>query len=309
MFVWPGRQGCRGSHRASRCSSRGGSEVKTSDRISSAFAAGREASQPLVVPFITAGYPTATSTVPIVTALAASGADMIEIGMPFSDPLADGPTIQHASEVALRNGMTVGKTLEAVREIRASGTDAALILMGYCNPVFAYGVDAFIKDATQVGVDGLIIADMPPDEAGEFLVSCRAVGLSLTFLVAPNAPDDRIRKVDGASTHFSYCVSVTGVTGARSAIESRTIEFLQRMRKLSTKPFVVGFGIKKPEHVMTLGPHADGVVVGSAIIDAIESVGGAGAVVVDAVNAVSTLVAPLCAAARQATMTAQRREA
>jgi|TARA_B100000959_G_scaffold265157_1_gene306377 tryptophan synthase alpha subunit len=283
--------------------------VKTSDRISSAFAAGREASQPLVVPFITAGYPTATSTVPIVTALAASGADMIEIGMPFSDPLADGPTIQHASEVALRNGMTVGKTLEAVREIRASGTDAALILMGYCNPVFAYGVDAFIKDATQVGVDGLIIADMPPDEAGEFLVSCRAVGLSLTFLVAPNAPDDRIRKVDGASTHFSYCVSVTGVTGARSAIESRTIEFLQRMRKLSTKPFVVGFGIKKPEHVMTLGPHADGVVVGSAIIDAIESVGGAGAVVVDAVNAVSTLVAPLCAAARQATMTAQRREA
>ncbi|HJO30019.1 MAG TPA: tryptophan synthase subunit alpha [Acidobacteriota bacterium] len=283
--------------------------MKTSDRISSAFAAGREASQPLVVPFITAGYPTATSTVPIVTALAASGADMIEIGMPFSDPLADGPTIQHASEVALRNGMTVGKTLEAVREIRASGTDAALILMGYCNPVFAYGVDAFIKDATQVGVDGLIIADMPPDEAGEFLVSCRAVGLSLTFLVAPNAPDDRIRKVDGASTHFSYCVSVTGVTGARSAIESRTIEFLQRMRKLSTKPFVVGFGIKKPEHVMTLGPHADGVVVGSAIIDAIESVGGAGAVVVDAVNAVSTLVAPLCAAARQATMTAQRREA
>ena len=243
------------------------------------------------------------------TALAASGADMIEIGMPFSDPLADGPTIQHASEVALRNGMTVGKTLEAVREIRASGTDAALILMGYCNPVFAYGVDAFIKDATQVGVDGLIIADMPPDEAGEFLVSCRAVGLSLTFLVAPNAPDDRIRKVDGASTHFSYCVSVTGVTGARSAIESRTIEFLQRMRKLSTKPFVVGFGIKKPEHVMTLGPHADGVVVGSAIIDAIESVGGAGAVVVDAVNAVSALVAPLCAAARQLAMTAQRREA
>ena len=283
--------------------------MKTSDRISSAFAAGREATQPLVVPFITAGYPTATSTVPIVTALAASGADMIEIGMPFSDPLADGPTIQHASEVALRNGMTVGKTLEAVREIRASGTDAALILMGYCNPVFAYGVDAFIKDATQVGVDGLIIADMPPDEAGEFLVSCRAVGLSLTFLVAPNAPDDRIRKVDGASTHFSYCVSVTGVTGARSAIESRTIEFLQRMRKLSTKPFVVGFGIKKPEHVMTLGPHADGVVVGSAIIDAIESVGGAGAVVVDAVNAVSTLVAPLCAAARQLAMTAQRREA
>jgi len=282
--------------------------VKTSDRISSAFAAGREASRPLVVPFITAGYPTTTATVPIVTALAAAGSDMIEIGMPFSDPLADGPTIQHASEVALRNGMTVCKTLEAVREIRASGTDSALILMGYCNPVYAYGIDAFIKDAVQVGVDGLIIADMPPDEAGEFLVRCSVTGLSLTFLVAPNAPDDRVRKVDGASTHFSYCVTVTGVTGARSAIESRTVEFLQRMRKLSTKPFVVGFGIKKPEHVITLGPHADGVVIGSAIIDAIESVGGADAVDADAASAVSTLVAPLCAAARQLAMTAQTDE-
>ncbi len=273
--------------------------MNMSDRISAAFVAGSEAARPLVVPFITAGYPTITATTRIVTALVAAGSDMVEIGMPFSDPLADGPTIQHSSEVALRNGMTVRKTLEVVREIRASGMDAALILMGYCNPVYAYGIDAFLKDAVQAGVDGLIIADMPPDEADRFLTGCKAGGVSLTFLVAPNAPDDRVRKVDAASTHFSYCVTVTGVTGTRSAIEGRTVEFLQRMRELATKPFVVGFGIKKPEHVTALGPYADGVVVGSAIIDTIESVGGADATAADTVSAVSALVAPLCAAARR----------
>jgi len=273
--------------------------VSPVDRVANAFAAGREAGRPLVVPFITAGYPTATATVPIVTALAAAGADMIEIGMPFSDPLADGPTIQHSSEIALRNGMTVRKTLESVRQIRASGTDAPLILMGYCNPLYAYGVDAFLEAAAQAGVDGLIIADMPPDEADEFLAGCKDVGVSLTFLVAPNAPDDRVRKVDAASTHFSYCVTVTGVTGARSDVEGRTVDFLQRMRRLATKPFVVGFGIKKPEHVAALGPHADGVVVGSAIIDAIEAVGGADAADDETASAAAALFAPLCAAARR----------
>jgi tryptophan synthase alpha chain len=273
--------------------------VSPVDRVANAFAAGREAGRPLVVPFITAGYPTATATVPIVTALAAAGADMIEIGMPFSDPLADGPTIQHSSEIALRNGMTVRKTLESVRQIRASGTDAPLILMGYCNPLYAYVVDAFLEAAAQAGVDGLIIADMPPDEADEFLAGCKDVGVSLTFLVAPNAPDDRVRKVDAASTHFSYCVTVTGVTGARSDVEGRTVDFLQRMRRLATKPFVVGFGIKKPEHVAALGPHADGVVVGSAIIDAIEAVGGADAADDETASAAAALFAPLCAAARR----------
>ena len=273
--------------------------MSPADRIANVFAAGREAGRPLLVPFITAGYPTATATVPIVTALVAAGADMIEIGMPFSDPLADGPTIQRSSEIALRNGMTVRKTLESVRQIRAAGTDAPLILMGYCNPLYAYGIDAFLKAAAQAGVDGLIIADMPPDEANEFLAGCKTAGVSLTFLVAPNAPDDRVRKVDAASTHFSYCVTVTGVTGARSDVEGRTVDFLQRMRRLATKPFVVGFGIKKPEHVAALGPHADGVVVGSAIIDAIEAVGGVHAADDETASAAAALVAPLCAAARR----------
>jgi len=273
--------------------------VSASDRITAAFAAGREAGRPLVVPFITAGYPTVSATVPIVTALAGAGADMIEIGMPFSDPLADGPTIQRSSEIALRNGTTVRKTLASVGEIRASGTATPLILMGYCNPLYAYGMDSFLNDAVQAGVNGLIIADMPPDEANEFLAGCRSAGMSATFLVAPNAPDDRIRKVDAASTHFSYCVTVTGVTGARSDVARRTVEFLQRVRRLATKPFVVGFGIKKPGHVTALGPYADGVVMGSAIIDAIESAGGVDASDDDAASAAAAFVAPLCEAARR----------
>ncbi len=264
------------------------------DRISRAFNAGRGQGRPLVVPFITAGFPRATSTVPLVRGLCEAGADMVEIGMPFSDPLADGPTIQGSSEIALRNGMSVAKALAAVRELREGGLDTPLILMGYCNPLYAYGLERFLDDASGSGVDGLIIADMPPEEAGELLAGCERLGVSATFLVAPNAPDERIRTVDAASTHFSYCVTVTGVTGARGDVESRTIEFLQRMRTLARKPFVVGFGIKRPQHVAALGPWADGVVVGSALIDAIESSGGGGASDEDAVGAAAALIRPLC---------------
>ena len=266
---------------------------RNSDRIAGAFAAGREAGRPLVVPFITAGFPRARSTVPLVRAMSDAGADMIEIGMPFSDPLADGPTIQRSSEVALRNGMTVAKTLAAVRELRDGGLETPLILMGYCNPLYAYGLDRFLGDAAGAGVDGLIVADMPPEEADELLIGCRRVGVSATFLVAPNAPDERVRTVDEASTHFSYCVTVTGVTGARSDVAGRAVQFLQRMKKLATKPFVVGFGIKRPEHVAELGPLADGVVVGSALIDAIEAAGG-DATDEQVGDAVSALLAPLC---------------
>jgi len=269
------------------------------DRVEAAFAAGRRAGRPLVVPFITAGFPHVTSTAPLVRALAGAGADMVEIGMPFSDPLADGPTIQRSSEVALRGGMTVRRTLEDVGELRAAGLETPLILMGYCNPLYAYGMEVFLDHAATAGVDGLIIADMPPEEAEEFLAGCRETGISATFLVAPNAPDHRIRKVDAASTHFSYCVTVTGVTGARADVQERTVSFLERMRSLATKPFVVGFGIKQPEHVEALGPHADGVVVGSALIDAIESAGGEALSDQEAANAAAAIVAPLCEAARR----------
>jgi len=268
------------------------------DRITAAFAAGRKAGRPLVVPFITAGFPRAAATMPVVKALAAVGADMIEIGMPFSDPLADGPTIQRSSEVALRGGMTVRRTVDTVSALRDSGLETPLILMGYCNPLYAYGMDEFLGDAAAAGVDGLIVPDIPPDEAAEFLAGCANVGMSATFLVAPNAPDDRVRKVDAASTHFSYCVTVTGVTGARADVQERTVSFLQRVRALADKPFVAGFGIKRPEHVEALGPHADGVVVGSALIDAIEAAAGADADNAVAACAAAAVVAPLCEAAR-----------
>ncbi len=264
------------------------------DRINDAFAAGARAGRPLVIPFITAGYPNATSTVTLVRALGESGADMIEIGMPFSDPLADGPTIQRASETALRNGMTVAGVLDAVRELRGGGLEKPLILMGYCNPLYAYGLERFVRDAAVAGVDGLIIADVPPEEADELLHRCADEGVSVTFLVAPNAPDERIRKVDASSTHFSYCVTVTGVTGARSEVENRTLGFLERMRTLAAKPFVVGFGIKRPEHVAALGPHANGVVVGSALIDAIEAAATDGVSDECAAEAVASVTTPLC---------------
>ena len=240
-------------------------------RIARAFA--DCGARPLIIPFVTAGYPELDSTVSLVRAMSASGADMVEIGIPFSDPLADGPTIQRSSERALSNGMTVARVLAVVEELRADPATAELplVLMGYCNPILRFGLDQFLRAAEQAGVDGLIVPDLPPEEATEYRDGCTQRGLAAVFLMAPNATDERIGIVDKASTHFSYCVSVTGVTGARGDVHARTIEFLGRVRQQAHKPFVVGFGVKRPEHVKRLGPLADGVVVGSALIDAIDA--------------------------------------
>lgn len=241
-------------------------------RIERAFAVGARERRPLVIPFVTAGFPRRDSTVSVVRALVDAGADMIEIGMPFSDPLADGPTIQRASETALANGMSLRAVLDVVRALRAGDrpVEQPLLLMGYCNPIFRYGLEAFTRAATEAGVDGLIVPDLPPEEADDYRAACREAGLAAVFLVAPNAPDDRVRQVDRCSSHFSYCVTVTGVTGARGSVEDRSVEFLERVRRLTERPFVVGFGVREPEHVRTLGRHAAGVVVGSALIDAME---------------------------------------
>lgn len=261
-------------------------------RIERAFA--DRAGRPLIIPFVTAGYPELDSTVKLVRAMSVAGADVVEIGIPFSDPLADGPTIQRSSERALSNGMTVARVLSAVAELRADPTtaDVPLVLMGYCNPIFRFGLERFLRQAAETGVDGLIVPDLPPEEAAEYREGCTQHGLAAVFLMAPNATDERIRVVDEASTHFSYCVSVTGVTGARGDVHARTIEFLGRVRRQARKPFVVGFGIKRAEHVERLGPLADGVVVGSALIDAIDASS-------DAALAVSSTVGELRAAADQ----------
>jgi tryptophan synthase alpha chain len=246
-------------------------------RIQASFLAA--ANRPLIIPFLTAGYPALESTAPAVLAMIRAGADMIEIGIPFSDPLADGPTIQRSSERAIANGMTLGGVLKAVRSVRADadGGEVPILLMGYCNPILHFGTDRFIAAAADAGVDGLIIPDLPPEEADPMRAPCAEAGLSMVFLMAPNTPDDRLCRIDQLSTDFSYCVSITGVTGARGAVQDRTVEFLGRVASLARKPFVVGFGVKGPEHVRALGPHAAGVVIGSALIDAIDTAIAAGA--------------------------------
>ncbi len=257
--------------------------------------------RPLIIPFVTAGYPHLDSTVPLVQAAGIAGADVVEIGIPFSDPLADGPTIQRSSERALANGISVAKVLSAVAELRAdpATADLPLVLMGYYNPILRFGLDTFLAAAADVGVDGLIVPDLPPEEATDYRDGCVRHGLAAVFLMAPNATDERIAIVDEASTHFSYCVTVTGVTGARGDVHGRTLEFLERVRRQTRKPFVVGFGVKRPEHVERLGSLADGVVVGSALIDAIDASD-------EPTSAVGSMIRDLRAAADRLAQTASR---
>jgi tryptophan synthase alpha chain len=237
------------------------------NRIASTFKRLTEQRAHALIPYITPDYPVAGSTVPQIRALAEAGAAMIEVGIPFSDPLADGPTIQHSSHVAIGNGATIPKIFAAVREARM-GTEVPIILMGYINPLLHYGMEKFFADARACGVDGTIIPDLLPDDSAEYLALAKTYGISATFLIAPTSTDDRIRMIDSLSTDFSYCVSVTGVTGARTSLgEQDGLEaFLTRVRSLTQKPFVVGFGISTKAQVEHICRFADGAVVGSALI-------------------------------------------
>ncbi len=238
------------------------------NRISLTFQHYKSQNKTVIVPYITPEFPIKGTTVPLILALEQSGAAMIEIGIPFSDPLADGPTIQHSSEVAIKNGATVKRVLELVKEARTQ-TNIPLILMGYINPILNYGFENFFADAKSAGADGLIIPDMPPEESEEFRSRCRNNGLSNIFLIAPTSSEERIRYIDELSTDFTYCVSVTGVTGARSSFSENFEGFLTRVKKNTKKPFVVGFGIKSKEQIKQISAFADGVVVGSALIQSI----------------------------------------
>lgn len=206
----------------------------------------------------------------ILGALSAAGADLIEVGIPFSDPLADGKTIQHSSEVALKNGVTLPKILSLIKEFRKS-SEVPILLMGYFNPILQFGITEFTREAAKAGVDGLIIPDLPPEESGDFVRASKETGLSNVFLIAPTSDDARIRLIDSVSTDVSYCVSVTGVTGARSSWGTNGSHdaFFQRVKRETKKPFVVGFGIATSEHVRSVWRYADGAVVGSALIDRI----------------------------------------
>ncbi len=224
--------------------------------------------------FITAGYPNPGSTVELIMELEASGADIIELGMPFSDPLADGPTIQYASKIALDQGVHMDTIFEMVRQIRIR-SNIPIVLMGYINPVLKYGLDAFFLKATETGVDGIILPDVPPGEFPEVESLCLQHGIAPIFLVAPNTSDERMRTIDKSSRGFVYCVSVTGVTGARDGSEiSRSItSFIDRVRENVTEnPVLIGFGIRSHKDAMAISAGVEGFIVGSALIDYIRSV-------------------------------------
>jgi tryptophan synthase alpha chain len=222
------------------------------------------------VAFVTAGDPGLERTIDVALELEAGGADVLELGVPFSDPLADGPVIQRASERALRRGVTLGHVLASVQAMRARGLRLPIVLFSYYNPLLAYGLERLCQDARAAGVDGALVTDLPPEEAHEWLVPARAADLDTVFLAAPTSPDERLRRVCAASRGFVYAVSRTGVTGERQALSDDARPLLARLRALTDLPVALGFGISTPEQVRAAAELAEGVVVGSALVRFLE---------------------------------------
>ncbi len=235
-------------------------------RISSAFCDGRKA----LISFVTVGYPTIEATLGAVPILVQAGSNIIELGIPFSDPLADGATIQKASHEALHNGVTLRTCLDTAARLR-SETNTPLVLMGYYNPIFSYGTSRFMRSCAEAGVDGVIVPDLPPEEGRELEESARTCGVDLVYLLAPTSTEDRIRLVAAHSTGFVYLVSVSGVTGARTQLPPDLEQFVQRVRHFTGQPLCVGFGISRPEQASEISRYADGVVVGSKLVQIMET--------------------------------------
>ncbi|HEX8228316.1 MAG TPA: tryptophan synthase subunit alpha [Chloroflexia bacterium] len=239
-------------------------------RLATTFRRLKKANEAALVAYVTVGYPSLDLTRRLVPIIARQGADLIELGVPFSDPMADGATVQRASHAALEQGVSLSDCLSVAAEARRTN-EVPLLFMSYYNPIFKYGLDEFVRDCATFGVDGLIIPDLPPEEAGELKSACHVAGIDLIFLVAPTSTDERLQKVAELASGFVYCVSLTGVTGARSEVGEGLEAMLERVRRHTDLPLVVGFGISKPEHVARVSQAADGAVVGSALINVIES--------------------------------------
>jgi len=239
-------------------------------RIEATFARLRSQRRTGLVAFLTAGYPSVEETLLLVPALIEGGADIIEIGVPFSDPLAEGPTIQRSSHHALEQGVTPAVCLDVVAGLRAHGVEAPLVLMGYYNPLLAYGLEEFCRDAAAAGADGIIAVDLPPEESHPLRDACRRHGLDLVYLLAPTSTDERIELVAALASGFVYCVSVAGVTGAREELPAGLSAFVARVRARTPLPVAVGFGISRPKHFRAVARIADAAVIGSAIIDEID---------------------------------------
>jgi tryptophan synthase alpha chain len=234
------------------------------NRLTSALTQLRKNNEKALVIFLTAGFPKIDSTVPLVLELAQSGADIIELGMPFSDPLADGPVIQASSQLAIKNGITLDRILDQVKEIRKH-TNIPLVLMGYLNPILHYGEEKFFADATKAGVDGLILPEVPLEESNRFLSFNRKYNLADILFIGPATSHERIQSIDTISSGFLYCVSTTGVTGRTNI--GNIDSYVKRVKRYAKKnPVLVGFGIKTPDDARRIARHADGVIVGSALI-------------------------------------------
>jgi tryptophan synthase alpha chain len=240
------------------------------EHIAAAFAAARAKGRAALMPYFTLGFPDLATSLDVLEAVARAGADLIELGVPFSDPLADGPTIQRSTQVALERGMDVARALEMAGQLRARGVAQPLLLMGYVNPILAFGVEHFVAAAAAAGADGLIVPDLPPEEAGEIEAACRAHERALAYLAAPTSTAERLALLAARTTGFLYLVSLAGVTGARAALPPDLATFIQRARAVARTPLAVGFGISTPEQARAVGRQADGVIVGSALVNAVE---------------------------------------
>jgi tryptophan synthase alpha chain len=251
--------------------------------------------------YVMGGDPDMETSLAIMKALAANGADLIELGMPFSDPMADGPAIQMAARRALLGGQTLAKTLALVEQFRASDPDTPIILMGYYNPIYIYGVDRFIAEANRVGVDGLIVVDLPPETDEELCIPALAAGLNFVRLATPTTDDKRLPAVLNNTSGFVYYVAIKGITGTASADPAQVSAAVARIKGHTDLPVAVGFGIKTPDDAAAIGAVCDGVVVGSALVDSIaKSLDGNGKATDMTVDAVGKLTASLVAGVRRA---------
>jgi tryptophan synthase alpha chain len=257
--------------------------------------------RPALVTYFMGGDPDYATSVSIMKALPRAGADIIELGMPFSDPMADGPAIQAAGLRALRAGQTLRRTLDMAVEFRKSDDETPIVLMGYYNPIYIYGVDRFLTDAKAAGIDGLIVVDLPPEMDAELCIPALEAGLNFIRLATPTTDDKRLPKVLENTSGFVYYVSMTGITGSAMADTSQISAAVKRIKGHTPLPICVGFGVKTAEQARTIGAYADGVVVGTAIVNAVASVlGPRGEKTADPAEAVATLVAGLSAGVRAA---------
>lgn len=270
-------------------------------RIDARFNALKAQGRAALVTFVMAGDPDAETSLALLKALPAAGADVIEVGMPFTDPMADGPAIQAAGLRALKAGMTLRKTIALVAAFRETDADTPIVLMGYYNPIYVYGVEAFLRDAKAAGVDGLIVVDLPPEEDQELCLPARDAGLNFIRLATPTTDDRRLPRVLENTSGFVYYVSLTGITGAALADYAGVSDAVKRLKRHTDLPIAVGFGVKNAENAAQIAATADGVVVGSALVDALKaSLDAQGRATPGSVEAVTTLVASIAGGVRAA---------